>query len=561
MSRAREQPIPAAVSAPFLRAPESGMRLRVGVVCNGRRVPRYVRGILDDLLHAEFVELVLVSELACQSPTSEHYEESLAMRLLSSQVEVRYRQYADPLELVESEDLLGGVERMKCRASPEGRSLRLCADDCRLLQERRLDVLLNFCSRPIVATADPVATYGLWYFHFGDSRRYPEGSGFVRELIDGCTLSGIELIQRTEVAGDDAILARTLFSTTAFPSRLVNRYAPVWGSRHLVVQSLWELAEGGTVVPLPPTPAPETARPARRALRNREVLMWFACEAVRRVWRKRNVSGGELHWRIGLRRAPTPLFHEPGKEDLRSFRWLESPAGHYWADPVLCEVAGEVWLFFEHMIESDGIAEIACGRIVGDGELVDVRTVLRRPHHLSYPQIIQADGEIYMLPEAAQSGGVDLYRARRFPDEWALEARLLDFRCVDSTVFRARECWWMVTSPQLAPGHAPITWLLQAERVTGPWHYCPRGVVSSSAATARGAGSVFTYQDRLIRPSQDCSRRYGEALVFNEIQSLQPGDFRESSFRRVTGTTMPRLGGVHSYSRLGDLEAIDGGFL
>ena len=31
-----------------------------------------------------------------------------------------------------------------------------------------------------------------------------------------------------------------------------------------------------------------------------------------------------------------------------------------------------------------------------------------------------ADVVITMLPEGAQGGGVDLYRARRFPDEWVL---------------------------------------------------------------------------------------------------------------------------------------------
>ena len=255
-----------------------------------------------------------------------------------------------------------------------------------------------------------------------------------------------------------------------------------------------------------------------------------------------------------------PLFEEDGEAAMRSFKWLDAPLGHYWADPVLSKIGEDLWLFFEHMIESDGIAQISCGRVTSTGELIDIRTVLRRPHHLSYPQIIAAEGEVYMLPEAAQSGGLDLYRARGFPDDWVLEARLLDFRCVDTSIFESAGAWWMVTSPRVAPGHAPITWLMRADRLIGPWYYCPGGIVSSSASSARGAGAVFAFQNRLIRPSQDCSRRYGEALVFSAINSLAPGGYRETSFRRIEGSGLPNLIGVHSYSRVNDWEVIDGGF-
>jgi hypothetical protein len=207
------------------------------------------------------------------------------------------------------------------------------------------------------------------------------------------------------------------------------------------------------------------------------------------------------------------------------------------------------------------VGHICVGRLTPDGDLVDVRAVLQQPHHLSFPQIIAADGEVFMLPEGAQGGGVDLYRARRFPDEWVLEKRLLDFRCVDSSVFRAFGSWWMTTSPQVVPGHAPITWLLRADRLTGPWNFEPGGVVASDVRVARGAGAVFESSGRLIRPSQDCSVSYGHALVINEIVSLRAPQYRERTICRVEPSWLPRLKGVHSYSRVGEWEAIDGGFV
>jgi hypothetical protein len=77
---------------------------------------------------------------------------------------------------------------------------------------------------------------------------------------------------------------------------------------------------------------------------------------------------------------------------------------------------------------------------------------------------------------------------------------------------------------------------------------------------ARGAGAVFEGAGRLIRPSQDCSVSYGYALIFNEIISLAEAPYRERTVCRVDPGWMPQLDGVHSYSRVGEWEAIDGGF-
>ena len=41
--------------------------------------------------------------------------------------------------------------------------------------------------------------------------------------------------------------------------------------------------------------------------------------------------------------------------------------------------------------------------------------VLREPFHLSYPQVFEWDGAIYMVPESRQDAAVHLYVAEAFP--------------------------------------------------------------------------------------------------------------------------------------------------
>lgn len=558
--RAQAFMVPAAVSALFLSSSRGLQRLRIGVLCEGPMVPRYVRGVLDDLLRADYISLALAINIRYPVASHKRFNESLGMRLLSTPVEAYYRQGGDPLEAVPCADLLEGVPRAMISGLLENGRIAISEVDALAVRAASLDVLINFCAWPFTVMKEALARHGVWYFHFGDSRRYPDGSGFIRELVDRDPLTGIELLQQMGPTEEPMVLMRALFGTSPFPSRYVNRFAPVWGARHFVVQKLWELRESGILRALskPIDGAPTIS--SSRSPGTGAALRWLAIEAMKRLFSVKRLGREPSKWRVGVRRSTQALFEEPAAQALKTFNWLNAPPGHYWADPVLCEVAGQTWLFFEHMIESDGIAQISCGRLQADGNLVEVRTVLRRPHHLSYPQIIQSDGEIFMLPEAAQSGGLDLYRARRFPDDWVLEARLLDFRCVDSAIFKSGDIWCMVTSPQLVTGHAPITWLLRANDLTGPWKYCLNGIVANSASVARGAGGVFEHKGRLIRPSQDCGRTYGEALLFNKIESIIPEDYSESVFHRVDGSGLALLAGVHSYSRVNDWECIDGRF-
>jgi asparagine synthase (glutamine-hydrolysing) len=551
---------PPPVSDLFLSADGAAARLRVGLLIDERGIPGYARGVIEDLRRANYTEVALVG-VTTRAPNSAAAvpESGLALRAYATFIESRYQMHPDPLAPVSCEDLLSDVPRVSLPIARRGDSWELSSAGLAAIATAQLDVIIDFAARPVRQKLLPATRHGVWRYHFGDRRLYPAGSGFLREIIDGMPLTGIELIRLGSSPEDDVTLLRALFRTVPFPSRQANRFGPVWGTRHFVAQSLWSLRHGSGNDPAHGA-GPVAGNSGGRVPTITQFARWMLAEAGSRAFPLFRQVDRPLHWRIALRRTRVPLYEDSTRAALQSFRWLDSPPACHWADPVIFEHEGQTWLFFEETVDPSRVGHICCGRITPDGELVDVRAVLQQPHHLSFPQIIAADGEIFMLPEGAQGGGLDLYRARRFPDEWALEKRLLDFRCVDSSVFRASGSWWMTTSPKVVAGHAPITWLLRADRLTGPWEFQPGGLVASDARVARAAGAVFESSGRFIRPSQDCSVSYGHALVLNEILSLHEPRYRERTIGRVEPGWMPRLAGVHSYSRVGEWEAIDGGF-
>jgi hypothetical protein len=79
----------------------------------------------------------------------------------------------------------------------------------------------------------------------------------------------------------------------------------------------------------------------------------------------------------------------------------------------------------------------------------------------------------------------------------------------------------------------------------------------SDPAAARPAGRLFHRRGALIRPGQDCSRRYGEAIVLNRVEVLSPTEYRERPVGRIEADWMPGLSGTHTYTFDSRYECLD----
>ena len=78
---------------------------------------------------------------------------------------------------------------------------------------------------------------------------------------------------------------------------------------------------------------------------------------------------------------------------------------------------------------------------------------------------------------------------------------------------------------------------------------------------ARPAGALFRDADgRLIRPSQDCAKAYGYALVFSEVLTLSETEYAERPVGRLDPGWVAGNLGTHTFTRTSDFEVIDGNF-
>jgi hypothetical protein len=290
---------------------------------------------------------------------------------------------------------------------------------------------------------------------------------------------------------------------------------------------------------------------------NGEMLRWLLPVLFNRLARRIVRRPMVQHWRLAVRVGAPPVASSTSPPDISGFRWIDSPKGHYFADPFVVEADGRHWVFLEDFDYAARLGKISVAQLL-DGRLGAPVTVLQRPYHLSYPCVFRDGDTWYMVPENATVGTVDLYRCTRFPDQWQFERELLRGCAVDCTVWIENGVYWLFVTYVEPRGGAYQLWLYSAASLESTWTPHPANPLTTDVRYARGGGAIFRHGGKLFRPSQDCSGAYGRSMILNEIVALDHAHYREVP--RVTMNTvwMTGLVGTHTYSRAGAVEIIDG---
>ena len=134
-----------------------------------------------------------------------------------------------------------------------------------------------------------------------------------------------------------------------------------------------------------------------------------------------------------------------------------------------------------------------------------------------------------------------------------------------SLFVRDGRLWLAAGSQTLAGTRAGSSWdalsLFFADRLEGPWTPHPMNPVVVDVRGARPAGELFEADGALWRPSQDCSRGYGSALMLCRVERLTTEDYAETptAHLAVPGTERAAAGsfGPHTLNSAGGYEAID----
>lgn len=420
------------------------------------------------------------------------------------------------------------------------------------LRRCEVDVWLCFTRIPPRRPLRSVSRLGVWCIEIGQG--VPAASAWAGspEVGAGSPLTMVSVVDYAEPR--DGLLYRSFGATVRNSARL-NRLSCLRKAISFFRRLLESPSRNGDGSARPATlavPAEYPALPAPTVGASLKLSSRLVSSVAANRWKSLR---GLDQWQIGYYFADED---EPGCRFER-LRCLVPPADHFWADPFAVEHQGRTFIFFEDLPYRTQTGRIMALEVFEHAEPGAPQLVLERPYHLSYPFVFAWEGSLYMLPETAQNGTIELYRCEAFPLRWRLHRILLDnVRAFDATLWRESDRWWMfVNVAQPGAASTDELHLYWSTTPLGPWTAHRGNPVVSDARCARPAGPLFSRNGRLYRPSQDCSVAYGHCVLINRVDVLSDDDYQETVVDRITPGWRKDLSGVHTVGGSRRLRVID----
>jgi len=191
------------------------------------------------------------------------------------------------------------------------------------------------------------------------------------------------------------------------------------------------------------------------------------------------------------------------------FHPILPPPDREWADPFPWFHDGRFYLFVEEKLYSTNIGRIICLSLDANMNITSSQVVLEKPYHLSYPFLFEYEEQLYMVPESNQNHAIELYKCL-----------IPGIKAVDSTLLEKDGKWWLFANVLKNGG---LSWdtlhLYVADHpLSDHWVPHPKNPIVKDIHTARPAGRFLSNNEWLIRPSQDCSVRYGKCCCRTHLE-------------------------------------------
>ena len=399
----------------------------------------------------------------------------------------------------------------------------------------------------LAETAPPPGDLGPTLQIRHDGRAEGAEQAFRRAVLRGSPTVTSEAVLRD--GNELRLIERTVSGARPY-SVTLSRDKALWKIAAMIARAAERALAAGFAGAGDPLPEPVSARAPSTA----ELL-------VRSSWRwLRIVAGRVLYdrpWQVRVREAQGDATAGWDRSAVSPASWR---SGHLYADPVLFEHEGRHHLFCEEIVPGSNRAVISHVELQPGVQAGPPEPVLAESHHLSYPFVFAHEGAVFLIPETSSERRVTLYRAVDFPKVWRRERVLLDgLTASDATLLAHAGRLWLFVG--VAAEHATMLdelHLFSAESLTGEWRAHPQNPIVSDVRCARPAGAIQRWGTALVRPAQDCGRRYGGAVSFRQIDVLSRDDYAEHEIARLEPSDLgPRARATHTYAADGAYEATD----
>lgn len=257
-------------------------------------------------------------------------------------------------------------------------------------------------------------------------------------------------------------------------------------------------------------------------------------------------------WALGFVRGGLQTVMEADHLDVD---WVKMPEDRWFADPFVLDVTDEEILLlvedYPYATKKGVISQLHINRKTM--EITSRKVLLDLPHHLSFPAIWRKDGHIYVYPESAKSGRLDMYEYSAKKEELTFVKTICDDVIWDSYITEAFGEQLLFTG-----AHTNNDYILDIYRWDNKKErFLHFDEVHSRFKNSRLGGALFEYKGEMYYPAQNCERVYGGAIDIKRIE-LENERIRELETVKHLESPHPTMKlGMHTMNEYKGVVVID----
>lgn len=235
-----------------------------------------------------------------------------------------------------------------------------------------------------------------------------------------------------------------------------------------------------------------------------------------------------FRWTVGIADYNEKAILTPGSK--LNVHWVKHSIKDSWfADPfILSETEDLIFLLVEQVFYSNNkgiISKLKIGK--RDWKLLSIEPVIEISTHLSFPVYFRENGKVYIYPESTKSGKLTLYEYDEFIGKAQPIRDLSLSPLADAVIWQIGDRKVIFATKAPNDNGRVLEIHPYYERIS-PENDEPIERLSFPERIARNAGIPFEIDGRLFRPAQNCTRRYGECVIIQEVSQTEEGlQFKE----------------------------------
>lgn len=254
-------------------------------------------------------------------------------------------------------------------------------------------------------------------------------------------------------------------------------------------------------------------------------------------------------WALGFIEGGIQQIMESTDYDVR---WVKVPKDRWYADPFILDVTdNEILVLVEDYAYDYKKGVISLLHV--DRKTMDItkrKVVLETPTHLSFPNILRKDGNIYIYPESAHSGQLDIYKFDQQMESLTHCATICDDCIWDSDITEYFDKPMMFTAAHNDYMLDIYEWNDSTQR------FILSKSIPSKIKNSRLGGALFKYNGKVYYPAQNCETGYGSAINIKEL-ACHSGDFVITEIKTIKSKHPKYKRGLHTINEYKGVVVID----